>query len=65
MQITDSYTGITGNTSLNEAGYRKYGDYDFWAVKANNGNNNDRSTFEWKQVGTFKSNANITYGLIK
>jgi branched-chain amino acid transport system substrate-binding protein len=65
LQIADSYTGITGNTSLNEAGYRKYGDYDFWAVKANNGNNNDRSAFEWKQVGTFKSNANITNGLIK
>jgi branched-chain amino acid transport system substrate-binding protein len=65
LQIADSYTGITGNTSLNEAGYRKYGDYDFWAVKANNGNNNDRSAFEWKQVGRFKANANITYGLIK
>jgi branched-chain amino acid transport system substrate-binding protein len=65
LQIADSYTGITGNTSLNEAGYRKYGDYDFWAVKANNGNNNDRSAFEWKQVGRFTANANITYGLIK
>ncbi|MGB8937669.1 MAG: penicillin-binding protein activator [Candidatus Nitrosopolaris sp.] len=63
LQIANSYTGITGNTSLDEAGYRKYGDYDFWAVKANSGNNNDRNAFEWKQVGRFKSNANITYGL--
>ena len=37
LQIASSYTGITGNTSLDEAGYRKYGDYDFWAVKANDG----------------------------
>ena len=57
MQIANSYTGITGNTSLDEAGYRKYGDYDFWAVKANNGTNNDHS-FEWKKVGVFKSDAN-------
>jgi ABC-type branched-subunit amino acid transport system substrate-binding protein len=63
LQIANSYTGITGNTSLDEAGYRKYGDYDFWAVKANSGNNNDRNVFECKQVGRFKSNANITYGL--
>ena len=49
--------------NLDEAGYRKYGDYDFWAVKAKNGT--DRDAFEWKQVGRFKSDANITYGLIK
>lgn len=59
LQIADSYTGITGITSLDEAGYRKYGDYDFWAVKAKNDTNNDRS-FEWKKVGSFKSDANIT-----
>ncbi|MFZ0510905.1 MAG: hypothetical protein WAM14_04795 [Candidatus Nitrosopolaris sp.] len=40
MQLTDSYTRITGNSSLNEAGYRKHGDYDFWTVKANNDNKN-------------------------
>ena len=63
LQIANSYTGITGNTSLDEAGYRKYGDYDFWAVKANDGTNNDHSAFEWKKVGVFKSDANTTYGL--
>ena len=64
MQITNSYTGITGNTSLDEAGYRKHGDYDFWAVKPNNnGTNNDHNVFEWKKVGVFKSDANTTYGL--
>jgi branched-chain amino acid transport system substrate-binding protein len=60
LQIANSYTGITGNTSLDQAGYRKYGDYDFWAVKAKNGTNNDRSAFEWKKVGVFHSDANIT-----
>ena len=59
LQIANSYTGITGNTSLDEAGYRKYGDYDFWAVVPNN----DHNTFEWKKVGVFKSDANTTYGL--
>ena len=59
LQIANSYTGITGNTSLDEAGYRKYGDYDFWAVVPNN----DHNTFEWKKVGIFKSDANTTYGL--
>ena len=59
LQITNSYTGITGNTSLDEAGYRKYGDYDFWAIVPNN----DHNAFEWKKVGVFKSDANTTYGL--
>jgi hypothetical protein len=48
LQIANSYRGITGNTSLDEAGYRKYGDYDFWAIKANDSTNNDHSVFEWK-----------------
>ena len=60
LHIANSYTGITGNTSLDEAGYRKYGDYDFWAVKAKDGTNNDHSVFEWKKVGVFKSDANTT-----
>jgi len=38
-------------------GYRKYGDYDFWAVFPNN------DQFEWKKVGVFKSDANTTYVL--
>src|SRR5215472_16904777 len=33
LQIANSYRGITGNTSLDEAGYRKYEDYDFWSSK--------------------------------
>jgi ABC-type branched-subunit amino acid transport system substrate-binding protein len=57
LQITNSHIGITGDTGLNEAGDRKHGDYDFWAIRAHNGNNNDQSTFEWKQVGRLQFNA--------
>ena len=57
LQITNSYIGITGDTVLNEAGDRKNGDYDFWAIRAHNGNNNDQSPFEWKQVGRLQFNA--------
>ena len=62
FQISNSYAGITGDTSLNEAGDRKHGDYDFWAIRANNGNSNgnDRSVFAWKQVGRFQSNPTIS-----
>jgi hypothetical protein len=52
-----------GNTSLNEAGDRKHGDYDFWAIRANNGNSsnsNDESVFAWGQVGRFQSDTNIS-----
>jgi hypothetical protein len=48
VKIADSYTGITGDTSLNEAGDRKHGDYDFWAIKPSNSTNNN---FVWTQVG--------------
>ncbi len=30
VQIADSYTGITCNTTLHEAGDRKHASYDFW-----------------------------------
>jgi branched-chain amino acid transport system substrate-binding protein len=53
VQIANSHTGITGDTSLNEAGDRKHGDYDFWAIKPSTNNN-----FVWTQVGRFQINAN-------
>jgi ABC-type branched-subunit amino acid transport system substrate-binding protein len=52
VQIANSYTGITGDTSLNESGDRKHGDYDFWAIKPSITNNN----FVWTQVGRFQIN---------
>jgi ABC-type branched-subunit amino acid transport system substrate-binding protein len=51
VQIANSYTGITGDTSLNEAGDRKHGDYDFWAIKPSTNDN-----FAWTQVGRFQIN---------
>lgn len=44
VQIADSYTGITGSTTLNEAGDRKYASYDFWGVIVKN------SVFSWGHV---------------
>jgi branched-chain amino acid transport system substrate-binding protein len=55
VQIANSYYGITGDTSLNEAGDRKHGDYDFWAIKPSNSTNNN---FVWTQVGRFQFNVN-------
>jgi ABC-type branched-subunit amino acid transport system substrate-binding protein len=61
LQISNSYPGITGDTSLNEAGDRQHGDYDFWAIRPNNGNSNinEQSAFAWALVGRFQSNINI------
>ena len=56
LQIANSYNGITGDTSLNEAGDRKHADYDFWAIRANNDNLN---LFAWEQVGRFQFNATV------
>ncbi len=55
LQLANTRIGITGNTSLNEAGDRKYGDYDFWAVVAKNNNGDHGANFEWKLVGRFQS----------
>ena len=57
LQISHSYAGITGDTSLNEAGDRKHGDYDFWAIRPNN--SDDQSHFAWAVADRFQSNTNI------
>ncbi|MGI9557917.1 MAG: ABC transporter substrate-binding protein [Solirubrobacterales bacterium] len=45
--IADSYDGASGATTLNEAGDRLTGSYDFWAVcEGSDG-------FAWESVGTF------------
>jgi branched-chain amino acid transport system substrate-binding protein len=50
MQIADSYTGATGNTSLNAAGDRKYAHYDFWIVKEDAPPN--ANSFHWERALT-------------
>ena len=59
VKIADSYNGITGNTSLNEFGDRKYGNYDFWAIR--NGESTHDS-FIWKRVGKYVPNIRAEQG---
>ena len=47
LDIAASYDGITGNTLLNDAGDRKYGDYDFWIVMSNSTN---PGSFYWETL---------------
>ncbi|MFB5601093.1 MAG: ABC transporter substrate-binding protein [Nitrososphaeraceae archaeon] len=52
INISNSYTGITGPTILNEFGDRLYSSYDFWSVskkKENDTANNNR--LEWIKIG--------------
>ena len=37
-KIANSYSGITGNTSLDQNGDRKYGDYEYWVVREDKNN---------------------------
>jgi ABC-type branched-subunit amino acid transport system substrate-binding protein len=53
VKIADSYNGITGNTTLNQFGDRKYGDYDFWAVKDSE---STHDSFIWKRIGKYVPN---------
>jgi ABC-type branched-subunit amino acid transport system substrate-binding protein len=61
VKIADSYKGITGNTSLNQFGDRKYGDYDFWAVR---NSESTHDSFIWKRVGKYIPNIRTEQGLI-
>jgi branched-chain amino acid transport system substrate-binding protein len=49
-RIAELYFGASGWTALNEAGDRRYGDFDFWAIREVNG------TFAWKKVVKYQSN---------
>ena len=46
----NSYLGVTGNTTLNDAGDRKYGNYDFWVVAEKE----DHDGFYWERVGKYQ-----------
>ena len=45
----DHYRAITGSTTLDAAGDRLSGDFDFWAVRLRNGN------YTWVRVGTYNN----------
>jgi hypothetical protein len=51
VQVAGSYAGATGSTELNEAGDRKSGSYDFWAVREGHGGGHD--SYEWASVATY------------
>jgi ABC-type branched-subunit amino acid transport system substrate-binding protein len=60
VQIADSYTGITGSTTLNEAGDRKYASYDFWGVRDKN------SVFSWEPVNRYyQRNVTNNYEIVQ
>jgi branched-chain amino acid transport system substrate-binding protein len=44
------YTGVTGRTELNDAGDRRYGAYDFWAVQPLSNGFQSKGSFEWTLV---------------
>ena len=45
----DHYRAITGSTTLDTAGDRLNGDFDFWAVQSQNGN------YNWMRIGTYNN----------
>jgi ABC-type branched-subunit amino acid transport system substrate-binding protein len=51
-RITNSYIGITGNTSLDQNGDRKYGDYEYWTVIEDK---NNSGSYKWNTIGRFVS----------
>lgn len=53
IDAANSYDGVSGRTELNDAGDRKYGSYDFWAVRPVYKDVNDKSSFEWANVAAY------------
>ncbi len=49
VEEADHYRAITGSTTLDAAGDRLNGDFDFWAVRLRNGN------YTWVRVGTYNN----------
>lgn len=58
QETAESYFGATGWTSLNEAGDRKFGDYDFWAITEDNG------VFQWVLVARYQVDPGLPGRLI-
>jgi branched-chain amino acid transport system substrate-binding protein len=50
INTTNFYIGVTGRTELNDAGDRKYGSYDFWAVRPLSKDVKNKDSFEWTHV---------------
>jgi len=54
----EKYFGVTGWTVLDDAGDRKFGDYDFWAIKDKDG------TFVWERVARYQVDPGLSGRLI-
>ena len=55
-EIASTYKGITGNTTLDKVGDRRFGDYDLWAIRATNNDN-----FAWRPVGKYVNGTSSTF----
>jgi branched-chain amino acid transport system substrate-binding protein len=53
INTANSYVGVTGRTELNDAGDRKYGSYDFWAVRPVYKDVNNKSSYEWANIAAY------------
>jgi ABC-type branched-subunit amino acid transport system substrate-binding protein len=53
INTTNSYIGVTGRTELNDAGDKKYGSYDFWAIRPLSKDVNNKGSFEWTNVAAY------------
>jgi branched-chain amino acid transport system substrate-binding protein len=53
INTTNSYIGVTGRTELNDAGDKKYGSYDFWAIQPLSKDVNNKGSFEWTNVAAY------------
>ena len=54
INTANSYVGVTGRTELNDAGDRKYGAYDFWAVRPVYEDVKNKASFEWTNVAVYQ-----------
>jgi branched-chain amino acid transport system substrate-binding protein len=59
VRNASSYFGATGWTILNEAGDRKYGNYDFWSIAETDG------VFTWQLVASYQFEPGGTGQLIR
>ena len=50
VQKANSYLGVTGNTTLNDAGDRKDGNYNFWVVVEKE----DNDGYYWEPAGKYQ-----------
>jgi ABC-type branched-subunit amino acid transport system substrate-binding protein len=53
INTANFYIGVTGRTELNDAGDRKNGSYDFWAVRPVYQDVNNKGSFEWTNLAVY------------